>query len=101
MKRMIIICCLLCACTGIPGTKALNLPQHHVVGLRDGYVDLRTGQRLVFRDAIVTANTTMIRIESEMIRQTVLWVNVNRVYIVNDTSIDGLLEKNRTIPLEK
>lgn len=60
-----------------------HLPKHDVIGLRDGYIQLRSGNIIRFRKAVFTCNTKMIRIESEVVHQTILWINVKKVYIKN------------------
>jgi len=59
------------------------LPKHKVYIHCNGKVLLKNGQIIYFNSAVFTANTEMVRIESTMVHQTILWSNIYKVEITN------------------
>ena len=74
---------LLGCSTTIKESRSKNLPKHNVVDLKKGYVVLKNNKIIYFNKAIFTCNTKMVRLESEMIRQTILWINIKKIVIYN------------------
>lgn len=61
-----------------------NLPKYDILGVRDGKIWLKDGKVLHFTKAVFTCNPKMIRVQSEMIYLTVIWMNVKKVEINNE-----------------
>lgn len=60
-----------------------SLPKYDVLGVRDGRIILYDGRVIDFRRAIFTCNPKMIRIQSEAVHQTILWINIMEITIQN------------------
>lgn len=63
--------------------KSKNLPKFEVYKQKKGYVRLKNNKRIYFSNAEFGSNRIMIRVQSQFVRQTILWVHIKDVYINN------------------
>ena len=83
MKKIIALLFLSTFISCATTERSKNLPKFEVFKQKKGYVILKNNKKIFFSDAEFTSNRKMIRIQSQFVRQTILWVNIKNIYINN------------------
>ena len=64
-------------------SKSKGLPTFPVYKQKSGYVILTNQKKIFFNSSEFTANRNLVRIQSQYIKSTIMWININKVVIYN------------------
>lgn len=81
-KALSIVAVLLLSCTAIPRVKETP-PEHKIVPHMDGTIYLVNGDKVEVVNSVVSFTPDVIRIESTMVRTTILVQNTKAIVLFN------------------